>query len=172
MLQQEADRRPSSIKDVKNEINSAQRQFVALQKVSQISGTVIPDEEVDDPLIADPLQLIDWKWNQGLLTLVLSQPVNPTWLWALHNMLGFSSAFGKGPEMFKIHGDQAAIQANPDEVQRLIDHFKSWIPLANQRYEHKVREDQRQEQENRKEQLRKKKEMADAEARLLREVKI
>ena len=157
---------------MKNEINSAQKQFVALQKVSQISGTVIPDEEVDDPLIATPLQLIDWDWDQGLLTLTLSQPVNVTWVWALNNMGSFSSVPGKGPEMFTIHGDQAAIQANSDEVQRLIDHFKSWISLTKQRYEHKVREDQRQEQENRQEQLRRKREEAEAKARLLREVKI
>ena len=72
MLQQSPDKRPSSIAKIKAELISHGNQFVAEQKLSTLKGTVIPASQIDDPLITDPIKLMDFDWNDGILDLRLS----------------------------------------------------------------------------------------------------
>src|SRR5207247_10961512 len=100
--------------------------FVSRQRLSELKQTVIPESEIDDPLIIDPIRLVAFDYNRGQLMLRFQLPVNTKWIWALHNMGSFQSVLGKQPERFSISVNTARIDAGENEVQQIINHFKNW----------------------------------------------
>lgn len=141
MLQNEAGNRYQDIESIKVEISARSREYISSQKVSKLNNTVIPTSEVDDPLVANPIKIIDAEWERGILTIHLSDNPTPEWQWAFLNMGNFSAVLGKGPEIFKFQGNKAIIPArDANETQNLIDHFKQWLPRVAQVYEYKLNE--------------------------------
>jgi serine/threonine protein kinase len=172
MLRQSPLERPSSIEEIKQQLIGRKNEFVTSQRLSQLKETVVPVGEVDDLLIADPIKLVDFDWENDRLTLSLSHPVNETWIWALRNMGSFSSLLGKGPEYFSFAGDRAIIGARENEVQRTIDYFKDWLPKANRVYEERIRRDLKAEEEKRRRQLQRQIEEQEARQRVLKNIKL
>ncbi len=153
MLRQSPSARPESIEVIKRELIGRRQEFVTRQRISELKGTVVPITDLDDPLIADPPRLVDFDWDRGRLTLVFQRPVNPQWVQALRNMGSYSSVMDKGPERFSISGDKAIIEAREDEVQRIIDHFKQWLPNANRVYEDIIRRGKAEAEDRERRQL-------------------
>jgi phosphoenolpyruvate-protein kinase (PTS system EI component) len=87
-------------------------------------------------------------------------------------MGSYSSVMGKRPEIFKIVGDKATIDARSDQVQSIIDHFKGWIPRANQKYEETIRQEKRAEEENERQRLKRQIEAQEERLRVLKSIKI
>jgi len=162
MLQQAPTSRYVDIDELKRDLLARSDEQVSMQKLSRLRDTVIPTNEVDDLLVADPMRIINCDWEDGVLTIELNHQVNPNWNWALKNMGGYSSVMGKGPEVFQFAGKFARIAANGNEVQSVIDHFKDWLPMANQAYENKLKRDiettERQQMEEIKMQIKKEEE--------------
>lgn len=134
MLRQDPAKRPSSIDALKREIQFQNSAFVGRQKISQIDQTVVHVDELDDPIVARGMQLADGKYENGVLKLQLSRPVNQTWINAIRNMGNYSSVMGKGPESFNFTGTEARISARENEISDIVQHFKSWLPKATQVY--------------------------------------
>ena len=172
MLRQNPSERPSSIDKLKQELFTSEKELFAQQKISNLSGQVIPEDELDDPLIAKPIQLVNFDWTDGKLTLFLSQSVNPTWEWAFQNMGSHSSVLGKGTSEFMFFGDTATITAHEGEVQQVINYLKDWLPLVNGKYKKQIRHEHKEKHENKLKVLRKKQDAEEARARLLKNVKI
>jgi hypothetical protein len=147
-------------------------EFTTRQRISQLKETVVPANDIDDPLIVDPPRLIDFDWEHGGLTLVLSRPVNETWIWALHNMGGHTAVVGKGPESFSIGGNKAMIDAEEASVQRIIDYFKQWLPQTNRVYEERIRQDLRRQEEQQRRELKRQIEEQEARARVLKNIRL
>jgi len=59
----------------------------------------------------------------------------------------------KRPEWFDILGDTAAIRAEEQYVQQIIDDFKTWLPIANRQYAQMIRSEQREEEERQRREL-------------------
>lgn len=172
MIRQEPTDRPQSIDSVKSELIARGAEFLSRQRLSTLKSTVIPSIEVDDPLVSDPVHIVAVDWDNGTLSLVLSQPVNERWQSALRNMGNYSSVSGKGPEMFSIHGDRATIQSREQEVQPIINYFKGWLPLISRKYEESLRDDQRRREERQTRELQARIQAEEARARILRNVKL
>lgn len=172
MLCDSPDDRPPSIEAVKLQLIGRQKEFVMRQRLSDLKKAVVPATKPDDPLITDPPRLIDRDWTRGTLTLVLSRPVNALWIGVMKNMSGIRWPENKHPSQFTFSGKEAAIRAREDEVQFIIDHFKEWLPTANQIYAHQVRRNaEEKEIALRQEQERRIKE-AEARQRVLRNTKV
>ena len=81
-----------------------------------------------------------------------------------------SSLWGKKPESFQYKDNKAVIDARHNEAQQIIDHFKQWLPRANQVCENKLKQDQEAEERRQQEELQKRiqreKERADVLQRL------
>jgi serine/threonine protein kinase len=163
MLRQDPNGRPQTIEHVKNQLIARGHEFVEKQRLDALKSTVVSTKEITDPLLSDPPRLVHAEWDNTVLTLTLSQPVNEKWVWALRNMGGHSSLWHKGPEHFHISGKTATIAARHSEVQPLVDYFKTWLPRTNQVYADKVRADASQAEQAERERLRK--EIAEAEIR-------
>lgn len=164
MIRQSLNDRPATIDVVKRELIARNNEFIQRQQLSQLKNTVIPATEVEDPLILDPLCIIDFEWESNILTLKLSQKVNRDWIWSLQNMGSYTSRQGLEPARFEFHGDQAKISARESDVQECINYLKSWIPRATQVYRER-REKEKQVAENQQKLLLQNK-IAEEEARI------
>lgn len=142
MLQQERGNRYQDIEEIKLEISARSREYISSLKISELNNTVIPASQIDDPIVADPIKIIDAEWDNGTLTIQLNHQPNYQWNWAFQNMGSHSAVMGKGPEMFQFRVNRAVISAHDgNEAQRIIDHFKQWLPRVAQVYENKLRQD-------------------------------
>jgi hypothetical protein len=172
MLRQTPNDRPSSIAQVKALIQRYHAQEIATQKLSSIKGTVIPAEEIDEPLAENPPRLIDYRWDGTILTLILDRPVNPAWIRALHDMGGHSYLTGKPPSSFNFNGNEARIAAQEHQVQPIIDHFKPWLPNASRTLKQTLQFEAHKAAAAKRERLRQQQELEEAKLRVLSRVKI
>lgn len=173
MIRQSPDDRLESIESVKNTLVGYKNQFVTRQKINELENTVIPTTDIDDdPLIAAPPRLMNFDWDRGLLTLILSNSVNQIWVWALQNMGSHSSVYGKGPGRFKISKNKATIDCSADEVQRIINHFKGWLPKANAVYKQRIHRQRREAEEAQRRKLEREIELQRERENVLKKVKI
>jgi serine/threonine protein kinase len=172
MMRQSPEDRIDSIEKIKNQLIGRKNEFITRQKVSELKDTVVPITELDDPLIADPPRLVNFDWDRGILTLVFQRPVSEKWVWALQNMGGHTSLMGKGPGAFKIHGDKAVIEAAENQVQKIIDYFNDWLPVANRVYEQRIRREKEQAEEKQRKELERQIAEQEARQRVLKNIKL
>ena len=172
MLRRAPEDRPSDIQEVKNQLIAHKNEFITRQRISQIANVVIPVGELDDPLIFNPPELVGFDWDNGQLTLVISQPVNKKWEFALHNMGGHRSLGEYPPERFSFAGNETRVPAQERSVQAIIDYFKGWLPRANTMYKESVERETKKAEETERRNLQRELEVQEARKRVLRDVRI
>jgi|ERR1019366_1787460 serine/threonine protein kinase len=172
MLAQTPSERPSTIAELKASIQRYQAEAVSLQRLSKLDGTVIRADQIDEPLAEDPPSLIGATWDRGQLTLTLDRPVTPAWVQALHNMSSYSSVMGKSPQVFSFNGTQATVSAAENQVQPIIDHFKSWLPIATRTLKQRLEADAQQRMAQQRENLRREREEEEMRLRVTRNIRI
>lgn len=128
--------------------------------------------EIDDKLVATPIKIVDFEWENGLLTLILSQSVNQKWRSALLNMGSCKSLMGKGPETFTFEGNCAKVRSEEGAIQDIINYFKSWIPGATNKYEQDLREEHHREEEQERQKIKLAIEEEERKARLRKNIKL
>ena len=79
-----------------------------------------------------PPKLVDAKYDNGTLKLVLDRPVHQRWVRALHNMGSFGNVMGVPPAAFNFQGAEATVSTRSNDAQSIITYFKTWLPLATQ----------------------------------------
>lgn len=173
MLRQSPNERPVSIEAVKKQLIGRKHEFITLQHISELKQTVVPVIDMDDPLINNPPSLIDFDYQRNTLILYLSCAVNDKWIAEIRNMRdSYSGLMGKGPERFHFSRDTATIQALENELQQIIDFFKTWLPIANRQYEQKIRNEIQQQEEQQRRGLQKAVEELERQRRVRANVKI
>lgn len=140
MLEQNPEARFSCVDDFKKELMLRGKECITRQKLSKLKDVVIPVNEVDDILLADPMRIVDVDWENNTLMIKLNHPVNQNWVWAIKNMGDYTSLLGKGPEFFQYKDNSAVVSASSNEAQQVINHFKEWLPRATQVYENKIKQ--------------------------------
>jgi serine/threonine protein kinase len=174
MMRQSPQERPESIEMIKKELIGRKNEFVILQRLSDLKKTVIPVTEIDDPLILDPPRLEDFDFDKGKLTLTLNQPVNSGWVWSFKNMIipGYRV---KDPHSFSFQDKKATVNmVNPDpnQVQAIIDNFKTWLPMASRAYEENLLERQKEEEIEERHRLERQIEEEENRRRIIENVRI
>lgn len=172
MLCSNASDRPQNIEAIKRQLRARQHEFFVQQRLSELQQTVVPASNLDDELFLNPPKLIDWDWVPDQLTLILSEAVTDRWVLALQTMGGYSSILGKGPDRFTFRNNRAIIPAREFEVQPLIDHFRTWLPAANQRYENLLRQEKAEQTKKEHQKLKAEIEANEARARLRKTIKL
>lgn len=172
MIRQIPDERLNSIKEVKTLLSVRGADYITEQKLNSLKSVVIPTSEIDDPLVVTPVQIVGFDWDDGLLTLILSQPIKPDWREALLNMGNYSSLISKGPEAFSFEGNKAKIRAEERQVQEIINYFKSWIPKATAVYKQYLENDRLYEEEQRRKKIKMEIEAEEAKARLRKNIQL
>jgi serine/threonine protein kinase len=172
MLRQSPSERPASIEVIKEQLIGRNNEFVARQRISRLKKTVITETDIDDPLVLDPPRLVNFDYDQGKLILILSRPVDPSWIYAFKNMGNYPYYLRVSPERVDIDRDKASIPAEEDEVQDIVNLFKEWLPLANKKYEENVRKEIIDEANRKRKRLQQEIEEQEQRQRILESVKI
>ncbi len=147
MVQQSPERRPESIDALKGLLLVRGDQFVSQQKLSTLRNRVIPASQIDDPLINDPVQLVDTDYRDGKIIFKLSQPVNQAWAYAFANQFVQQFMSGLSPQNFRITGITASVAADERLAALAVDHFTRYLEGANSAYKRKVEESLRKKDE-------------------------
>lgn len=130
MLQQEGSNRYQDISEIKTEISVQSRDYIATQKISELTSTVIPSHDIDDPIVAEPMRVTNVEWDNGMLIIHLNHLPNYQWQSALRNMGNYQSLMGRRRDAFIFRDKTARISAvDESEAQRIIDLFKPFINL-------------------------------------------
>jgi serine/threonine protein kinase len=174
MMRQNPGERYDSIAEVKQAIARHQSEFLSLQKVSQIDETVIPDGEIDDPLALTPPKIVDADWGNGMLTLTMDRAIGRGWENALHHhMGGHSAVMGIGPERFQFrNGRTATVSVAAHSVQKVIDHFKAWLPRATAGYKNRLEQEAAQKKAELQRKLRNERRAEEERLQVIRNLKI
>jgi len=175
MLRQAVGERPASIEVIKRELIGRKQEFIIRQRLSELKQAVVPVTDLDDPLIADPPHLVDIDVAQGTLILVLQRSVSPKWQQAWLHMArtsSFSYLMNKGPDRFSFAENRASIPAREDEIQQIVDSFKSWLPMASRIYENMVRREKQDAEDQQRKQLQQEIEDQERRLRILTKIKI
>jgi serine/threonine protein kinase len=172
MRRQSPNERPTTVADIKGQVQRYQYEAVSLQRLSSINGTVIKSRDIDEPLAEVPPSLVNFEWDRGQLTLILDRPITNDWKNALYQMSSYSSVLGKPPGTFVFNGNRAVVMAQEHEIQAVIDHFKTWLPVASRTLKSLLEQAARKEETDRREQLRGEREAEEQRLRVLRNVRI
>ncbi len=155
MLEQNPNNRYPDLDSLKYELNLKGQEYISKQKISVLNSQVIPEGEVDDLIVANPIQIVGVDWEKSVLTIELSQAPSSMWIWALNNMGGHTSALGHGPETFRFDGNKAIVHVGESDAQRVIDFFKQWLPRVAQIYKHKLTSNLREKEQNERDSIAK-----------------
>jgi serine/threonine protein kinase len=172
MLHQNPASRYLDIDELKKELNARGAEQVSMQKLSRLKTTVIPKNEIDDPIASDPMRIVDYDWDNGILKLELNHQPNPGWVSALKNIGNYTSVIGKGPDMFQFEDRSARIAAGPYEVQDIIDYFKQWLPMAHTLYVQRIKQKLGQEERKQREELQRRIKQEEEKAAVMRSIKL
>ena len=110
-----------------------------IAKLKEIKYEMPEDEDI---LVLEPPKLIDFKYNDdtGQLFLYLDKKVNDLWINCMTKN-SYGSLFGYGPEKFHFEGNVAIVNLRAtslNNLQTIIDYFKSWIKNANTYYPNEI----------------------------------
>ena len=173
LIRQQPSDRFSSIDALKVELLGRRNAFVARQQLNAVTKQVVPTAIVVDPLIDEPVRIVGADWDEGgTLSIEFNHDLNPRWVGALRNMGSYASVMGKDPDAFSFSGRYGRIGARGDEVQRIIDHFKNWLPKASAVYEMSVRREKEEREERTRRSIEEARRRAEERARVLDDLKI
>jgi serine/threonine protein kinase len=146
MRQQDPGSRPQSIADVKQILIARRNQFVEMQRLDALKRTVIKESETDDPMLADPPQLINVSFTGSALNFDLSRAPTAAWIRQFRDRGASNSVsiVGSGPENFGFQDRTATVPAKENTAQMIVNHFKNYLATTNRLYAHYVTSESQQ----------------------------
>ncbi|MDV6341703.1 hypothetical protein R2103_07965 [Nitrosomonas sp. Is24] len=154
--------RPSTIAVIKGLIQKHKAEAIALQRISKITNTVVPEGTIDDPLAFEPPRLVAAEWDNNQLFLTLDRPVTDAWVSALQNMGNYTSVMGMGPERFIFSDNKVSVSCREHNAQNAVDYFKQWLPRATQVLKNNLEQEEKRKHNECLEKLRHEKEAKNA----------
>lgn len=135
MIRQQPRDRPQSIDAVKMQLIARKNDFIGRQRLSELSKTVVPDAQVDDPLVIDPIRVVALDVANRGVTLKLNRSPNQDWIALYRDMTGVSFFMGNDFRQFPFQGSSIQLLGSGDhEYQQLIDQVKAGIQSTNVAY--------------------------------------
>ena len=137
MIQQDREKRFSSIDLIKRDIMARSNEVLVRQRLNTLKTEIIPEVEVDDPVVNNPIKIKSVDYNSGLLIFTLTAPPPPNWIMEFKNpQSSFNYIQGKAPTSFDFNGDKAVIPfgSQDNAPQVLVNHMNSYVESANKQY--------------------------------------
>jgi serine/threonine protein kinase len=174
MVRWSPDERPQSIEAIKLDLIAHKNEFIQRQHLSQLEREVVPVSDIDDPLIARPVEVVDYDYNDGTLIFHLNHQVTSEWIEVFRNINSYSYQIGSEPRYFRF-ADKTASIAGSVGADKIAANFRDYLRKANTDYkewkERTVRErEERMRTELQEKINREKKRLAEREA-ILRSIK-
>jgi serine/threonine protein kinase len=140
MTRQRPEARPQSIAAVKHELASRARIELVTQRYDVARQTVVPNTEPDDPLLTDPIRIIDTDWKDGRLHLHLSRGAPDLWRSIFSSQLRGPFNMNSMPQYAQWSGDRVVlIPASPTQAKVVLEQYQSHVPNVNNDYAIEIR---------------------------------
>lgn len=167
MVQQSPEARLASIQSIKQQLIAKKNDFISLQRVDNLKKTVIPNFQVSDPLLENPLELIGFDTNLESFQFDLNQTPPNKWVEIFVNRYEHDGLIGAMPSDYRFKGNRAYLSANanlqyPSSVQLIIDRFKYYAARTNEEYKNLIISESKNRERQFKEQLQKQLEAEEA----------
>ncbi|MFI5108956.1 MAG: serine/threonine-protein kinase [Terriglobales bacterium] len=157
MIQQDAAARATSIALVKQQLIARGNDFINQQKLSQLKNQVIPESEIDDLFVTNPIRIervADYR--DGRLVFELSATPPPGWVMAFHNLGNYTSIMGSDPSTFVFSGNVASVPIHTENAaQAVLNHAKNYVHQANDAYRENLVQTHRKQLAQQREAVRK-----------------
>jgi hypothetical protein len=172
MLCQQSEQRPQSVAVVKDELVARGNDFIHRLKLDALKGEVVPEGELSDPIVSDPIRAVEkLDYQNHALTLRLNQPVTPKWEQCFRNRATAYSV-NVSSAMVSFNGDKAIIRVNEHFLSQGVEFFKRYCEAANEEYTARVRAEHGQEIERRRSALKARIAQEEARAKALAKVQL
>ncbi len=173
MMRDDSSLRPS-VTEVKRELIARGSQFLSVQRLNSLKSEVIPETEVDDPIVRNPILLNAVDYQDGMLVFTLNAAPTQNWIREFQNpATSFSYYPGAEPGTFSFLRNQARVQLGPGmQPQQLVIYTKSYIELANKQYRDRLTVEHLDKVANEREQLRNRIAEEERRQKILAEIKI
>lgn len=173
MRRQDPAQRPS-ISEVKRQMIARGNEFLSLQKLNALKSEVIPESEVDDPLLKYPINLVTVDYQSGDLIFNLSATPPPNWIREFHSPSGQINFYQSAhPALFSFNGPRVRVGVGPGmDPQTLVNYTKDYINKANAQYAAGVQAANRARIEEERKRLRERVEEENRRLEILSKVKI
>lgn len=172
MVRQSPSERLARIDEIKSELRKKGNEFISAQKISELKKVVIPESEIDDPLILNPVRLTNPDYNGDTLFFELSSSVNNNWIECFQRIGSYHSVLGKGPQQFGWDNGRAVIQATEEEAPEIAKYFKEYVNSANAAYVELVNKKKQQREEHQRQNLKQQLEKEQRRQRVLQKIKL
>lgn len=158
MISQNPSDRYDTVDQIIYEINALISLNKKEKEISELKKIKYEESDEKDVLILEPPKLVDFKYNDTInkLFLYLDKNVNNDWVNCMSSE-GYSSILGLEPDKFRFENNIAMVNIMPyqlNELQEIIDYFKSWINNANKHYPKLVYKERNQEKQRMEEAVR------------------
>ena len=136
MIRQQPDARIASLGEVKDQISARSKVAIARLKVDAISLEVVPESELDDPLVRNPPKVEVKDWVNDRLTFQLTPTVNFEWRRVFSDS-GYDEMYmGSTPERAEwLHGNsEFTVTADAGSAPAVRQHYEKHVKRTNERY--------------------------------------
>lgn len=136
MVRQDPTDRPASTDAIRQKITVMLAQSQSREKVEELRAAAEQEAVFDDPLVREPVRVVDRDWQRGYLVVTLQPQPNDAWVSAFrHPSKAPHRVQGKPPQAFGFGGGSSArIQATEAEAPRVYKYFCEYVDLANETY--------------------------------------
>jgi serine/threonine protein kinase len=172
MLHQDPAARLQTVQAVKERLIARKNQFVSFQTLNELKNTVVPETDIIDPLLNNPISVTGFDFVNGRLSLKLSAVPNSLWLDHYKNMMGYQWTSLIHPRMFHFSGNTVSVQIDSHHAQSAINHVKKYVDTTNRQYAEHVRKDHHKRLQERRAQLQQQAAAEDERQKLLTTLKI
>jgi serine/threonine protein kinase len=172
MTRQSPDARLVSVEEVKRRLRVDHEEAMLKQRLSTELNAVVLDSEVDDRLVTQPVRIVDFDWDNGQLTLTLSQHVTHEWADLFRSLGDYSAVMGADPSRFVIEGNKATVAVRATSAQDVINYVKQWLPKVTSNYRESILRARRNAAEREMAELRRQRERDEERLRVMSNLRI
>ena len=147
MLSHDATVRPS-IAELKRDLIARGNASISVQRLNALKTKVIPESDVDDPFITNPISIQSVDFENDLLHFKLSERPSPQWIAAFQRPQHYSSSRGPGPDYYSFHQNVASVRFEGGDAQVITNSAKEFVDRANERYRQEAENAHRQRIQN------------------------
>lgn len=173
MIQQQVEKRIASVAAIKDELISRGNKFVAEQRLDSLRKQVIPEAQIEDALIADPIRVTSAEGFTGdALIVKLNRQINQAWLNCFKNMGAYRYTTNFRPDWINIQGDIAYLPTDRNFAQQAVGYFKEYCETANRLYAEMVVNNHRKRLEEKRQQLEQQKRKEELNLEVLKTIRV
>jgi len=132
----------------------------------------VPDSEVNDPIISDPIRAVEKvDYRNGRLILRLNRSVTKKWE-ECFRIRASAFSVNVSAAMMSFQGDEVLIRVNDNFVPQAVEFFKQYCEAANEEYASRVKREHQQERERKRAELKRHVVEEEARSKILQRVQL